>query len=137
MIVMTFKHINEHHVDGALHKLMNTSFNSLRTSYNVHKIGQEILRAIGEKRVEYTMALRDLAEKDEKGNPLLHENGLPKLPAEVQDKVEAATKRVLEGEVRVERHRIPVLELTAAKLSPLEVAALEPMLSGLDEVETP
>lgn len=136
MIKMTYEHINRHQVENALRKLMNSPLNNLRTSYNVHKIGEEILRAVAEKRVEYTMALRELAEKDEKGQVLFHEDGSPKIPASAQEKVVEATQRVLAGEITIERHRVPTLELMAAKLSPNEVAALEPMLSGLDEVET-
>lgn len=133
MIRMSFKHVNEHPVEPALHKLMNTPLKNLRTSYNVNKIGEEILREIFERKVEYSTALKALAEKDEHGVVQFHEDGSPKILAEMQDKVEEATARVLAGDITIERMPIPTLELMEASLTPKEVAALAPLISGLED----
>lgn len=133
MIRMSFEHINTHPVEQALNKLMNTQLKNLRTSYNVNKIGVEIMREIAERRKEYSLAIKELAEKDEHGNMLFDEAGGPKIPMTMQDKVEEATKKVLAGDVVIERMPVPTLELMEAKLTPNEVAALAPMISGLED----
>ena len=132
MIKFTWEHINANHMDPTLRKLMGTQFNNIKLSHDIHVICTKLLKAIDEKRKVYSAKVKELAEKDENGNVALDQFGGPKIPVEKEAEMEAATKELLAGELEIEKHPIQFQLLDKALLTPNEVAAILPMITGLD-----
>lgn len=132
MIEFTFEHINTHSVDSAFHKVRNAGLKNPKVAYNVHKISTKVLKALDDRRKEYTKGLMEYAEKDENGKVQFEGMG-PKIKKEFEKEVEALTQKVIEGSVEIEMLPINVMELAEAQLTPNDVAALAPMLTGLED----
>lgn len=127
MIKTTYKHFNTQDITPALAKLANCKAFPIKTAYNVSKIVKALKKEVMEASEVFMKLLDKYGEKDEKGLPKMDGNG-PTIKPESKEEYEKEFKQFLEIEVEVNRNPIPIELLEPAELTPVEIAALEPMI---------
>lgn len=133
MIKLSYQHINETPMEQALSRL-STMPMDLKTGYTVAKIKNKVMAAIKERRKSYTADVMALATKDETTGKVVHgPDGMPLVAPENQDKLAKLAEDVTTGELTIDWRPIQFSEVAHCKLTPNEIDALSPFITGLDE----
>lgn len=135
MITIKYEHLIATHIQQTLQELGDSKSFNVKTAYQIHKmlvsIVKERMHAL--KRYE---ALSKFASKDDKGHPMrTPATGEFVIPAENQTAYEAALKELFETEFVLEQNKLNYQELGAVKFSPREIAAIAPLVEGLESGE--
>lgn len=129
-ITFTLKHVNEHNIIPAINKIMNAPIQpTYPTAYWVGKMGKKLLTEIKTSQEKYAQKLDDSCEKDEKGQVKRETDGRAMLKEDQKEVFDKWSDEFLESTIVIETMKFAPNELAAAKLTPADLLALEPILA--------
>jgi len=118
---------NEYFV-GGLRKILNyDGLKDVKTTYNIARIGKLL--------DQHQSEADDVFKKLIKSHGTLNDNGTFKIDDENIDAWKKAHAEFLGHKTKVERHKIRIQDIEGVPLTPSEIAALEPVIDGLDRLD--
>lgn len=129
---MTFEVTNEqtrnHDFVSGLRKILNyPGFKEVKLTYNVSRMGK--LLDLHQKEAD------DVFKKIIKSHGTLSDDGTFEIAEANKEKWKKAHAEFLGHKTKVERHKIRIGDIEGVPLTPSEIAALEPVLDGLDGLD--
>lgn len=128
MITMTFKDLNEKPVVQAIQKLANHPF-GIKTAYQVGKIAEKVVAHAQEAINTHEMMLAKHGTRNEEGVVIFATD-------EARVAYEKELSDFLAVEFTINRHKLAMSQIENAKLSPVELLALEPIIEVDSAEET-
>lgn len=130
MFKLSYKELRDNDFLSAMGKLTNCSeYKNVKVSYNIMRMGKVLEQKLKESQKEWIALADPLVKRDDKGN--FASDGVKFLWKDGVDPAEAEKKIVsfLEKEIIVERHKLALDDIAAAKLSPAELGCIEALLA--------
>lgn len=125
MITISYEQLNKPAFLSGINKLANTDFH-LQTGYMLGKINEKVKQHLNGAKKEWVELLTTKVEWEGEG--------LEKKPKDEQALV-TLEKDFLQKTFTIEKNKIHVQDIHVAKLTPEELLALEPVLTGFETLE--
>lgn len=122
---ITYETLSKPHFRTGLSKVLNTETKDFKIAYNMGRVGDLLDQ-------QHREAKR-VFEKLAKSHGVINkDNNNLDITEDKKEAWDKAHEEFLAHSVKVERHKIRVEDINGVPLTPLELTALEPILSGLD-----
>lgn len=134
MIELSYHQLVTTPIAPVMQKLNQLSVFDAKTAYRIHKINEKLRDVYVKSSLEYEAMGREFSKVDPDGNPLKSDKG-HHIPEEGKEQAyQEKLETFLSTKFQINQLKLNVHTL-AARFSPQEIAAIEPLLDGLsDEV---
>lgn len=121
---VTYETLSKPHFRTGLSKVLTAETKDFKAAYNMGRVGDLLDQ-------QHREAKR-VFEKLAKSHGVIGEDNKMEITEEKKEAWDKAHDEFLAHRVKVERHKIRIEDINGVPLTPLELTALEPILSGLD-----
>lgn len=130
MITLSYKDINKAAFLDGISKLADTPFH-LKTAYHIGRINDKVKSELNHAQVLWAKEIGKIEWEEIPATETMPAGRKPKDP----EALKTLEEQFLAIEFTIDKHKVNVSELGEAKLLPVEVLALEPLLTGLESLE--
>lgn len=132
MIELSYHQLVTTPIAPMLQKLTQMSVFDGKTAYRIHKIHEKLREYYLKSSGEYDLLGVQFAKKDENGAPVKDEKGHHVPEEDKKDAYAVELENFLATKFQIPQMKLNINALSA-RFSPQEIAALEPLLDGLDD----
>lgn len=135
MFKLSYKELRDNAFISAMAKLTNCSeYKDIKTSYNVMRMGKTLEEKLKESQKEWIEMADKLIKRDDKGNFAHTNNDFVWKHGVSADEGHKTIEDFLKKEIIIDRYKLKLEDMAPAKLSPNELAAIEPVFTELQAV---
>lgn len=128
---ITYGHLNNTKLMETLQELGNIKL-SAKVAMAIFKIGKHVETEAANAQSIYAKLIKTYTKKDENGNPSVDKNEFVFESDEAKKEFMKEYTSLMEQTFEVPHHKLHIAELSHAQLTPLQMAALEPILHELE-----
>ncbi len=132
MIEISYRQLVTTPIAPTMNKLTQLSVFDGKTAYRIHKINESLRNYYAKSLGEYEALGLQFGKKDETGAIIKNEKGHHVPEDEKKDAYEVELENFLSTTFQIAQMKLNIHALTA-RFSPQEIAAIEPLLDGLDD----